>query len=251
MGLCFSLASALVVVVSHPFLESTTALRSLLSVGLLILLGGFCLVAALRTWPVTLKKLWSFIPWDKRPSRPLTPNDAIPLILTAAVVVGFGFLASLTTTKLAGLAAAVVMISAVFRHAFEAPTQTGRKVLAQLNDFREFLARTDADRLNRENQPERRRCRSENPALMPSLWGSNTPGVKNSPKTCWSFCRFTEPMDGGCLMRGAAMTGFSSCGRAPQSSRCIAMRHGLRAQGGCSQGLNTGSAAACNGAMQP
>jgi hypothetical protein len=124
-----------------------------LVIGIGILLGGSCFVSALWTWPVTLRKLWSFLPWDDRPSRPLTPNDAIPLILTGGALVGFGLLASETTTKLAGLLTAVVFMNAVFRHALAAPTQAGRKALAKLADFREFLARTDADRLNRENMP--------------------------------------------------------------------------------------------------
>jgi hypothetical protein len=153
VGMSYSLAWIIPVIASHPVWENSISLGSLLVIGIGILLGGSCFVSALWTWPVTLRKLWSFLPWDNRPSRPLTPNDAIPLILTGGALVGFGLLASETTTKLAGLLTAVVFMNAVFRHALAAPTQAGRKALAQLADFREFLARTDADRLNRENMP--------------------------------------------------------------------------------------------------
>lgn len=153
VGMSYSLAWIIPVIASHPVWENSTSLRSLLVIGIWILLGGSCFVSALWTWPVTLKKIWSFLPWDDRPSRALTPNDAIPLILTVGALVGFGFLASETTNKFAGLLTAVVFMNAVFRHALAAPTQAGRKVLAQLADFREFLARADADRLNRENMP--------------------------------------------------------------------------------------------------
>jgi hypothetical protein len=41
----------------------------------------------------------------------------------------------------------------VFRTLLEAPTDAGRAIIEKLDGFREFLCRTDADRLNRENKP--------------------------------------------------------------------------------------------------
>ena len=121
--------------------------------GIWVLLGGSCLVAAVRVWPVTLRKLVSYMPWDEKPSRPLDLNDAIPIFLTVSALVGFIFLAVLTSTSFSSFLTALVLVNAVGRHALIAPTDAGSKVLALLENFREFLARTDTDRLNRENQP--------------------------------------------------------------------------------------------------
>jgi len=47
---------------------------------------------------------------------------------------------------------ALVLLNAIGRHALDAPTRAGRKVLTELKNFREFLSRTDAGRLNVENE---------------------------------------------------------------------------------------------------
>jgi hypothetical protein len=120
--------------------------------GIWIVVGCSCLVAALRVWPATIHKLTSYIPFDSRPSRPLEPSDAIPIILSGSALAGFFFLAVLSSGKFSLIVAVVVVLNAVFRHALEAPTRAGRKVLVDLENFREFLSRADADRLNRENE---------------------------------------------------------------------------------------------------
>lgn len=154
-GIGSSLAIILFVVTSLPLFENSPSLASLPYVGIFIVFGGICFVAALHVWPSTIRKLTSFLPGDARPSRPLDANDAIPLILTAAAFVGFGFLASMTSTRFALLLTAVVFLNTLFRHLLQAPTRAGRKVLAELADFREFLARVHADRLTRLNQSGR------------------------------------------------------------------------------------------------
>ena len=154
-GLGSSLAIILFVITSLPLFENSPSLASLPYVGMFILFGGICFVAAMHVWPSTIRKLTSFFPGDARPSRPLDANDAVPLILTAAAFVGFGFLASMTSTRFALLLTAVVFLSTLFRHLLQAPTRAGRKVLAELADFREFLARVHADRLTRLNQSGR------------------------------------------------------------------------------------------------
>jgi uncharacterized membrane protein len=80
-------------------------------------------------------------------------KDLIPVFLSGSALAGFVFLAVLSSTKFALLVSALVILNAISRHALEAPTRAGRKVLADLQNFREFLSRTDSDRLNRENQP--------------------------------------------------------------------------------------------------
>lgn len=91
------------------------------------------------------------------PAKPLTPppglNDAVPVILIGPIFLGFSFLAYWTSLKFVTLAVALVLINFVFQHLLEAPTGEGRKAIAELENFREFLSRADAERWNRENDP--------------------------------------------------------------------------------------------------
>lgn len=102
---------------------------------------------------MTIRKLGSFLPGNSRPRRPLDISDAIPIILIGPIFLGFSFLAYLSSLKFVLLVVALVVVTSVFHHLLEAPTDAGRKVIAELNNFREFLSRADADRLNRENEP--------------------------------------------------------------------------------------------------
>ena len=135
--------------------HTATSVLSWLFYGVWILLGGFCLVAAVRVWPLTLSKLYSYIPWDDRPSRRLAATDVIPFILTGAALCAFIFLSVLTSTHFALLLAAAVLLNLLFRSRLHLPTSEGRRVLSELANFREFLARTATDRLNRENEAGR------------------------------------------------------------------------------------------------
>lgn len=148
------------VAASLTIIRATSPLASIAFMGFWILIGGSSLVAALRVWPATLRKLSSFLPGNKRPRRPLDLNDAVPVILIAPIFLGFSFLAYLTSLKFVLLAIALIFMNFVFRHLLEAPTNAGRKIIAELEDFKEFLSRADADRLNRENQP------GETPAIL-------------------------------------------------------------------------------------
>jgi hypothetical protein len=155
IGIAFSWMAIVPAAIEAIHIGDGTRLASLAFLGIWILLGGSCLVAALRVWPATFRKLTSYLPWDDRPSRALDVNDAIPVFLSASALVGFIFLAVLSSTEFAGLLAALVAVNAIFRRALYTPTRAGRKVLEELEDFREFLARTDTDRLNRENEAGR------------------------------------------------------------------------------------------------
>jgi hypothetical protein len=128
---------------------------SIAYLGLWVVIAISSLVAALRVWPATIRKLGSYLPGNNRPRRPLEMNDAIPFILIGQMFLGFGFLAYLSSLKFTLLVIALVVVTSVFHHLLEAPTDAGRKVIAELNNFREFLARADADRLNRLNEPGR------------------------------------------------------------------------------------------------
>jgi hypothetical protein len=153
-GLAISWVIIAVVIASLPIFDIASPLASIAYLGLWILIGGSSLVAALRVWPATLRKLSSFLPGNKRPRRPLDLNDAVPLILIAPIFLGFSFLTYLTSLNFVLLAVALIVMNFVFRHLLEAPTDAGRKVIAELENFKEFLSRADIDRLNRE--PTRR-----------------------------------------------------------------------------------------------
>jgi hypothetical protein len=153
VGVAFSMMATIPVAGSMVALENDVSWASVAYFGIWILLGGSCLVAALRVWPVTIHKVTSYIPWDDRPTRPLDLKDLIPVFLPGSALAGFVFLAVLSSTKFALLVSALVILNAIARHALEAPTRAGRNVLAELRNFREFLSRTDSDRLNRENRP--------------------------------------------------------------------------------------------------
>ena len=152
-GVVYSVEVPVGVISAVPDLVNKTSAPSLMLCGLFAVLGGSCLVAAVRVWPATLRKLASFLPFHQDPSRPPNLNDFIPVFLTANALLGFGFLASSTSTQFALLMTALVFLHAVGRHLLDAPTAAGRKLLVELAGFREFLSRADADRLNRENKP--------------------------------------------------------------------------------------------------
>jgi len=153
VGMTYSLLAVLSVPLTVPIFRNRISFLSVAYVSIWILLGGSCLVAALRVWPATLRKVASYWPWDDCPSRPFDLNDTIPFLLTASALMGFGFLVSLTSARFALLLAGAVFLTALSRHLLQAPTRAGRKVLAELMDFREFLSRAEASRLNRENLP--------------------------------------------------------------------------------------------------
>lgn len=118
-----------------------------------ILLGGFCFVAALRVWPATIRKLISWLPNIDRPRRPFTWEDMAPIYLTVSAAVGFGLLTYLSSRQFAAVLGAVLLVDTVFLHVLNAPTREGRKMIARLRNFREFLSRVEAGRFNRENEP--------------------------------------------------------------------------------------------------
>ncbi|MFZ0637751.1 MAG: hypothetical protein WAM08_19680 [Candidatus Acidiferrales bacterium] len=152
-GVLFSVYIPLGMIFAFPDIVQKASPLSWLFCGAWAVLGGSCLVAALRIWPATLRKFASFLPFNRRPLRLPNWNDAAPVYLTVTSLLGFAFLAVSTSTQFALLVTALVVIHFVGRHLLEAPTAAGREVLAELGDFREFLSRADADRLNRENKP--------------------------------------------------------------------------------------------------
>jgi hypothetical protein len=153
VGLIYSLTALEPIVFAMPRFGNGLSLPSIGFLIVVIFVGGSCFVAALRVWPGTLRKVISLFPGRGHRRRPFNLNDAIPIILTATALFGFMFAAILTSTRLAGLVAAALAMNVFSRQLMNAPTIAGRKTLSELRAFREFLSRTDADRLDHLNEP--------------------------------------------------------------------------------------------------
>jgi hypothetical protein len=65
--------------------------------------------------------------------------------------------------------------NAFFYHRLQGPTARGRKILAQLREYRKFLAEVDADRVSRTNPSET--VPSELNQKTPMLWLSISTSV--------------------------------------------------------------------------
>jgi len=153
VGLIYSLTALEPIVFAMPRFGNGMSLPSIGFLIVVIFVGGSCFVAALRVWPSTLRKVISLFPGSSHRRRPFNLNDAIPIFLTATALFGFMFAAILTSTRLAGLVAAALAMNVFTRHLLNAPTSAGRKTLSELRAFREFLSRTDADKLDHMNEP--------------------------------------------------------------------------------------------------
>jgi hypothetical protein len=152
-GIAYSVIALAYLFYSAPIFSQIASVASVVYLSLFIFLGSSAFIAAVRAWPPTLWKIASFFRRDGRPARALDFADLPPIVLTASSLLGFGFLGALTSLRFALLLTAFFFLNVLFKDLLEAPTNAGRAVLAKLDGFREFLARTDASRLNHENQP--------------------------------------------------------------------------------------------------
>jgi hypothetical protein len=164
IGAVFSMLVVMAVIGSLPVHVEGRKLPGILYLCLIGVLCAACFISAIRVWPSTLRKLISRLPGVTRPARPFNVSDTVPLVLTTSALLGFGLLASSTSNQVALLISAVLFLNVVFHQLCEAPTAAGRKVLEELKGFRAFVGRTDADRLNREN----------NPGVTPQVLETNT-----------------------------------------------------------------------------
>jgi hypothetical protein len=117
----------------------------------LLTLGFGCFVVAMRTLPGTLQKIGSRLPGATVPKRPWSGSDSMNFTLLLVSTGAISFLALLSTPTTALLVAAFLAVNAIFFHALQGPTTTGRKMIAQLTEYRNFLAEVDADEISRMN----------------------------------------------------------------------------------------------------
>ena len=110
-----------------------------------------CFIVAVRTIPNTLEKIASYFPGSTAPERPWSGADSRCFTLVVAALGGVLLIAMLSTPVAAVLTAAFMVVNAIFYHQLQGPTAAGRKIIAQLAEYRKFLAEVDADRITRMN----------------------------------------------------------------------------------------------------
>jgi len=126
-----------------------TRLSGYLAVALLM--AGICFITAVRTLSGPIEKIASRFPGSIAPRRPWTGADTRPFILLAVAMGGVLVLAYTTSAVAALLITAFLVVNAAFYFALHGPTPAGRKMLAQLNDYKKFISEVDADAISRVN----------------------------------------------------------------------------------------------------
>lgn len=137
---------------SLSFGELKHSFASIAYVGFWTVLGGFSLIAALRSWPATLRRVVTLLPFGEGPRHPLSWIDLQPLSLSTTAILAFVFLATTASARFAVFVLGCLLVAFTFRTALEAPTAEGRRLIRSLRGFREFLARAESYRLDRENE---------------------------------------------------------------------------------------------------
>ncbi|HEV2491076.1 MAG TPA: hypothetical protein VGT03_14820 [Candidatus Acidoferrales bacterium] len=133
----------------HSASQLSLSIGVILYCSIWISIGASCLTAALRLWPATFRKIISRMPGASRSRHPFEFGDANPVFLSLSALFGFTLLATQTSANFAILIAAIVIISSASQHLLETPTRKCRKIISELQGFKEFLMRTEADRLSR------------------------------------------------------------------------------------------------------
>jgi hypothetical protein len=119
---------------------------------LVLTFGSF--IVAVRTIPSTLEKIASHFPGSTAPQRPWSSADSRCFTFIVATLGGVLLIAMLSTPIAAVLTSAFMAVNAIFYHQLQGPTAAGRKIIAQLAEYRKFLAEVDADRISRTNPCE-------------------------------------------------------------------------------------------------
>lgn len=152
-GIAYCVIALVYLFHARPIFSEIATPAGVVFLSAFIFLGSSAFIAAVRAWPPTVWKILSYFRRDWRPARAIDAADLPPVVLTASSLLGFGFLGALTSLRFALLLTSLFCVNVIFKGLLEAPTNAGRMLLAKLEGFREFLARADANRLNRENRP--------------------------------------------------------------------------------------------------
>lgn len=117
----------------------------------LLMLTFGCFIVAIRTVPGTLEKIASLAPGSTAPRRPWSGGDSRCFTLLVATLGCVLLIALLSSPMAAIITACFMATNAFFYHGLQGPTAAGKKIMAQLREYREFLAGVDADRISRTN----------------------------------------------------------------------------------------------------
>jgi hypothetical protein len=119
----------------------------------LALVAVWALLATIKTLPATLYKLKSHLPGRTPRPLPLVKSDRMVFILLLVALLSLMILGWITSVPFALQFAGFLLANLFGSVALRAPTAAGYALLAQLSDFRMFLAQVDSDRVNRMNAP--------------------------------------------------------------------------------------------------
>jgi hypothetical protein len=123
--------------------------------GRVVALTFGCFIVAVRTLPNSLEKMSSRLPGSTSPRRPWTHADTMPFLFLGGAFLGVGFLGLLFTFWVAIIMAAFMVVNAAFYFALQGPTASGRRLLAQIQDYRSFFSEVDADPTSRLHRADR------------------------------------------------------------------------------------------------
>lgn len=114
-----------------------------------------CFIVALRTLSGTLEKIACRLPGSTAPRRPWTGADTRPLWFLAGAFIGVSFIGVMSNPLAALLVGAFMIVNAVFYYALQGPSASGRRILAQLDDYKKFLSEAEADVISRVDPSDR------------------------------------------------------------------------------------------------
>lgn len=120
----------------------------------LLTLGFASFIVAVRTLPGTLQKIATRSSATTAPQRPWSGTDSMNFTLLIVSIGTVAILATLSTFSAALLVSAFLGINAFFFHALQGPSAAGSEMIAQLAEYKEFLAKVDADVISRMNSCE-------------------------------------------------------------------------------------------------
>jgi predicted membrane protein DUF2207 len=125
--------------------------------GLEYLIGATigCFVVAARTLPGTFEKIACRVPGSTAPRRPWTGADAKPIFFLAASLLGVSLIGLMFNALVALVLAGFMAVNVIFYYALQGPSASGRQILEQLDDYKDFLSKADGDFISRVNPSER------------------------------------------------------------------------------------------------
>lgn len=121
-----------------------------------VILGTFAsFIVTVRIIRGPFDKFVSRPPGSTAPRRPWTGADQKPFTFFLLILAGVALLALATSNAAGLLTASFMAVNAVFFHALQGLMPAGRKIAAQLEDYRKFIFEVEADPISRSNSPER------------------------------------------------------------------------------------------------